>query len=93
MPPFRNPFNRRPAPLSSLPPVNDENARPGSANGPVKAADERPTNGASRTSSGVSIPKTKKEPDEFKMSGTILSPASQPITGIQHDAVEYHNGC
>ena len=71
MPPFRNPFNRRPANLSGLGPVNDENARPGS-NGNAKALDgERPSYSGSRASSGISINKSVKEPDEFKMSGTL----------------------
>ena len=75
MPPFRNPFNRRPGPaaLSGLGPVNDENARPASNGSPAKplssAAEERPGYGSSRTSSGISIARSNKEPDEFKLSG------------------------
>ena len=72
MPPFRNPFNRRPAALSGLGgPVTDENARPASNGAVVKptSAEEQPGYGSSRGSSALSIPRASKEPDEFKMSG------------------------
>ena len=74
MAPFRNPFNRRPAALSGLGPVTDENARPNgdlSATKAVAGENERPGYAGSRASSGISITKPRKEPDEFKMSGIV----------------------
>ena len=63
MAPFRNPFNRRPAPLVA---VSDENA-PLAANGETKSPNPRSTL-SSRASSALSI-KQVKPPDEFKLSG------------------------
>ena len=69
MAPFRNPFNRRPAALSGLGPVSDENARPGSNGQVAKAEGDRPGYAGSRAPSAISITRSTKEPDEFKMSG------------------------
>jgi hypothetical protein len=65
MPPFRNPFNRRPPALNSIG-ATDENTPPN--NGQLKSPNASGLN--SRTSSSLSI-KRNKEPDEFKLSGKL----------------------
>ncbi|KAL9120216.1 MAG: hypothetical protein Q9187_003230 [Circinaria calcarea] len=68
MPPFRNPFGRKPPPVNGTnPTIQDENRRP-TANGVAKPG-LRPDDGVSRSSSALSIKPNKEEPNEFKLSG------------------------
>lgn len=66
MPPFRNPFIRKPPPPNGVDSIQDENARP---NG-VEKESPRSDYANSRASSSLSI-KKKEEPSEYKLSGTF----------------------
>lgn len=75
MPPFRNPFVRRPPPINGITNGVDENTPP--TKDKLVSPSERPGYSSSRASSAVSI-KPPKEPDEFKMSGKLLD-VQQPV--------------
>ena len=64
MAPFRNPFQKRPAPLNGI--VNENT--PPLVNGQPKSAENKPTL-SSRASSALSVKQINKPPDEFKLSG------------------------
>ncbi|KAL8689983.1 MAG: hypothetical protein Q9218_004468 [Villophora microphyllina] len=64
MPPFRNPFGRKPV-VNGTPLPHDENAPPSKLNG--DAASQRPGYASSRASSSLSI-KRREEPSEYKLS-------------------------
>ena len=67
MPPFRNPFGRKPLPNGASV-AQDENLRPPSTNG----SDKDSLRGAyanSRASSSLSIKGRREEPTEYKLSG------------------------
>lgn len=66
MPPFRNPFNKRP-PVNGVTSTQDENVRPSLGAGGDDASQKSSYTG-SRTSSAISIRK-KDEPNEYKLSG------------------------
>ena len=68
MPPFRNPFGRKPPTANGV--VQDENIRPSLANGINKegAKSDGPN---SRTSSALSIKAKRDEPSEYKLCGTL----------------------
>ncbi|MCJ1373241.1 hypothetical protein MMC20_004469 [Loxospora ochrophaea] len=77
MPPFRNPFGRKPPTANGV--VQDENIRPSLANGINKegAKSDGPN---SRTSSALSIKAKRDEPSEYKLcvvndSGVYLPPS------------------
>jgi len=79
MAPFRNPFGRKPPPLSDF----SEEA----VNGSTLQAPADRASMSSRTSSAMSIPKANKVPDEFKMSvvndsGVYLPPSPVERKGI-----------
>lgn len=76
MPPFRNPFVKKPPVLNGATTAPDENARPSLA---VDQASQRSSNNESRASSTISIKPKKEEPSEYKLSGTSFTPA--PIQG------------
>lgn len=89
MPPFRNPFNKRPPLANDLAPVNDENRRPSLA---ADAASQTSSYGGSRTSSSLSI-KRREEPSEYKLSGEY-SPSLEPdkLSLTRHNAVVNDSG-
>ena len=66
MPPFRNPFNKRP-PVNGVTSTQDENVRPSLEVG-GDGASQRSSYAGSRASSALSI-KKKDEPNEYKLSG------------------------
>ncbi|KAI4129377.1 MAG: hypothetical protein LQ347_003802 [Umbilicaria vellea] len=68
MPPFRNPFGRRPPPTNDLTPGQGENTPGAALNGQAKEP-QRSDLTSSRTSSALSIRANKDEPNEFKLSG------------------------
>ena len=70
MPPFRNPFNKRP-PVNGLTPAQDENVRPSLGAGGDDAS-QKSSYAGSRASSALSI-KKKDEPNEYKLSGKHIS--------------------
>ncbi|MCJ1252414.1 hypothetical protein MMC24_000220 [Lignoscripta atroalba] len=85
MPPFRNPFGRKPVANSGTP-SHDENTPPTAPNG-LDNPPQRPDLSASRTSSALSIKKNKEEPDEFKLSvvndnGVYLPPSPPERKGF-----------
>lgn len=67
MPPFRNPFNKKPPVANGLAHVQDENVRPSLA---PDNASQKSSYAGSRTSSSMSIKPRKEETNEFKLSGT-----------------------
>ncbi|KAL8845819.1 MAG: hypothetical protein Q9221_009049 [Calogaya cf. arnoldii] len=76
MPPFRNPFGRKPPVVNGPTSLQDENARP-SLNADATA--QRPSYTSSRASSSLSI-KRREEPSEYKLSvvndsGVYLPPS------------------
>lgn len=68
MPPFRNPFNKKPPVVNGLPTVADENFRP-SLGARGDQASERSSYAGSRASSSLSIKPRKEETAEYKLSG------------------------
>lgn len=70
MPPFRNPFGKKPPVLNGANAVEDENSRPFAPNG-IEKETSRPDYAASRASSSLSIKARKEEPSEYKLSGTL----------------------
>lgn len=66
MPPFRNPFNKRP-PVNGVTSTQDENVRPSLGVGGDDAS-QKSSYAGSRASSALSI-KKKDEPNEYKLSG------------------------
>ena len=69
MPPFRNPFVRKPVAVNGAAPSQDENYPPPGPNGIDKPL-PRPSITGSRASSVLSIKLPKEETNEFKLSGT-----------------------
>ena len=67
MPPFRNPFGKKPPNVNGITPDQDENIPPTRPNGLLNQGKDGTT--ASRTSSTLSIKPNKDEPNEFKLSG------------------------
>jgi len=65
MPPFRNPFGKKPPVANGTGPTNDENARPSLG---VQDNASQSSYAGSRASSSLSI-KKKEEPSEYKLSG------------------------
>ncbi|KAL9580801.1 MAG: hypothetical protein Q9212_004280 [Teloschistes hypoglaucus] len=65
MPPFRNPFNRKPPVVNGATLPNDENAPPQKLN--EDGASQRSGYASSRASSSLSI-KKREEPSEYKLS-------------------------
>ncbi|MCJ1240659.1 hypothetical protein MMC14_008663 [Varicellaria rhodocarpa] len=83
MPPFRNPFGRKPPPSNGVntpvQPGQDENKPPTSTNGVGQSQAGTDSTG-SRTSSALNIKPNKDEPNEFKLSvvndsGVYLPPS------------------
>lgn len=79
MPPFRNPFGRKPPVVNGATSVEDENTRPSAPNG-IEKKSPRPDYAASRASSSLSIKGRKEEPSEYKLSvvndsGVYLPPS------------------
>ncbi|KAI4287345.1 MAG: hypothetical protein L6R35_003395 [Caloplaca aegaea] len=77
MPPFRNPFGRKPPTVNGTTAPHDENTPPPTLNG--EAASNKPSYSSSRASSSLSIKKTN-EPTEYKLSvvndsGVYLPPS------------------
>ena len=72
MPPFRNPFGRKPPVVNGATSVEDENTPPAAPNG-IEKETPRPDYAASRASSSLSIKGRKEEPSEYKLSGTVDS--------------------
>lgn len=66
MPPFRNPFGKKPL-VNGTTPTQDENVRPSYGAGGDEASQKSSFTG-SRASSSLSI-KKKEEPSEYKLSG------------------------
>lgn len=69
MPPFRNPFGRKPPIINGIPTTEDGYPRPSEPNGLEKGS-PRPGYASSRASSSLSITK-KEEPSEYKLSGML----------------------
>ena len=71
MPPFRNPFGKKP-PVVNGSVVQDENTRP-----PLSVlgdqASQKSSQAGSRASSSLSIKPRKEEPSEYKLSGKLPS--------------------
>jgi hypothetical protein len=67
MPPFRNPFGKKP-PVVNGTPVQDENVRP-SLGVTGDQASQKSSYADSRASSSLSIKGRKEEPSEYKLSG------------------------
>ncbi|KAL8676343.1 MAG: hypothetical protein Q9186_007131 [Xanthomendoza sp. 1 TL-2023] len=65
MPPFRNPFGRKPPVVNGPTSLQNENTPPSRLNGDT--ASERPGYASSRASSSLSI-KRREEPSEYKLS-------------------------
>ncbi|MCJ1336057.1 hypothetical protein MMC09_001332 [Bachmanniomyces sp. S44760] len=80
MPPFRNPFGKKPPNVNGITPDQDENIPPTRPNGLLNQGKDGTT--ASRTSSTLSIKPNKDEPNEFKLSvvndSGIYLPPSPP---------------
>lgn len=79
MPPFRNPFNKKPPIVNGVPSVTDENVRP-SLGVRGDQASERSSYTGSRASSSLSIKPRKEETAEYKLSvvndsGVYLPPS------------------
>ncbi|KAL8715263.1 MAG: hypothetical protein Q9220_001221 [cf. Caloplaca sp. 1 TL-2023] len=77
MPPFRNPFGRKPPVVSGVGSIHDENTPPSKLNG--DATSQRSDYASSRASSSLSI-KKREEPSEYKLSvvndsGVYLPPS------------------
>ncbi|KAL8798778.1 MAG: hypothetical protein Q9182_006390 [Xanthomendoza sp. 2 TL-2023] len=77
MPPFRNPFGRKPPVVTGTTSLQDENTPPSRLNGDT--ASDRPGYASSRASSSLSI-KKREEPSEYKLSvvndsGVYLPPS------------------
>ncbi|KAL8700584.1 MAG: hypothetical protein Q9224_000900 [Gallowayella concinna] len=77
MPPFRNPFGRKPPVVNGPTSLQNENTPPSRLNGDT--ASERPGYASSRASSSLSI-KRREEPSEYKLSvvndsGVYLPPS------------------
>lgn len=70
MPPFRNPFGRKPPVVNGPPLLHDENTPSSRLGG--DAAAQRPSYASSRASSSLSI-KRREEPSEYKLSGELPS--------------------
>ena len=71
MPPFRNPFGKKP-PVANGTTVQDENARPPLAV-TRDGASQKSSYTESRASSSLSIKPKKEEPSEYKLSGKLPS--------------------
>ncbi|KAL8948143.1 MAG: hypothetical protein Q9222_005642 [Ikaeria aurantiellina] len=65
MPPFRNPFGRKPPVVNGVSSIQDENTPPSKLNG--DATSQRSDYASSRASSSLSI-KKREEPSEYKLS-------------------------
>ncbi|KAL9023662.1 MAG: hypothetical protein Q9180_008152 [Flavoplaca navasiana] len=65
MPPFRNPFGRKPPVVNGATSLQDENTPSSKVNG--DALSQRPSYTSSRASSSLSI-KRREEPSEYKLS-------------------------
>ena len=68
MPPFRNPFNKKPPVVNGVSTITDENSRP-SLGAHSDQASGRPSYAGSRASSSLSIKPRKEETAEYKLSG------------------------
>lgn len=68
MPPFRNPFNKKPPVVNGVPTIADENVRP-SLGVRGDHASEKSSYTGSRASSSLSIKPRKEETAEYKLSG------------------------
>ncbi|SLM35620.1 hypothetical protein LPUS_04947 [Lasallia pustulata] len=88
MPPFRNPFGRRPQPPNDPIPGQGEDTPAAAPNGQAKAP-QRSDLTNSRTSSALSIKANKDEPNEFKLSvvndsGVYLPPSPPEKKSFWH---------
>lgn len=88
MPPFRNPFVRKPPTLNGGALAHDENTPPTSSNGTEQPA-QRLDFSLSRASSALSIKPNKQEPNEFKLSvvndsGVYLPPSPPDKKSFWH---------
>lgn len=70
MPPFRNPFGRKPPVVNGATAVQNENTPPTKLSG--DDASQRSDYASSRASSSLSI-KKRDEPSEYKLSGKLHS--------------------
>ncbi|KAI4177259.1 MAG: hypothetical protein LQ348_005864 [Seirophora lacunosa] len=70
MPPFRNPFGRKPPTINGTTAPHDENTPPPKLNG--DAASHKPSYSSSRASSSLSIKKAN-EPTEYKLSAGAIA--------------------
>lgn len=68
MPPFRNPFGRKPPVVNGTTTLQNENAPPTKFSG--DDASQRSDYASSRASSSLSI-KKREEPSEYKLSGKL----------------------
>lgn len=68
MPPFRNPFNKKPPVVNGVSTIADENVRP-SLGVRGDQASEKSSYAGSRASSSLSIKPRKEETAEYKLSG------------------------
>ncbi len=73
MPPFRNPFVRKPPVVNG---GSDENLRANASDG-TETGSQRSEYAHSRASSSLSIKGRKEEPSEYKLSGAFLVLESQ----------------
>lgn len=71
MPPFRNPFVKKPPLVNGGP---NENLRPNASEG-SETGSQRSDYADSRASSSLSIKGRKEEPSEYKLSGTFVTVA------------------
>ncbi|MCJ1300590.1 hypothetical protein MMC08_003387 [Hypocenomyce scalaris] len=88
MPPFRNPFGRRPPPTNDVAPGQDENTPAAALNGQAKESQRSDITG-SRTSSALSIKPNKDDPNEYKLSvvndsGVYLPPSPPEKKNFWH---------
>ena len=84
MPPFRNPFGRKPPNAGGVAPtsIQDEETRPATQDLPedgIKRSDMT----ASRTSSAMSIKPSREEPSEYKLSGSSSIAASASRVALE----------
>ena len=68
MPPFRNPFGKKPPVLNG---AADENLPPRTSDG-AETRSQRSGYADSRASSSLSIKGRKEEPSEYKLSGAVF---------------------
>lgn len=81
MPPFRNPFGKKP-PVVNGALVQDENVRP-SLGVAGDQASQKSSYAGSRASSSKSITGRKEEPSEYKLSGR--EPSMKPLNAANQD--------